>query len=138
MLREHIDQLLPHADQILIMDAGKITVSGSYNEILSKEPNIVSEAQKETSDLPLVTIERSNSRLTIVEKKVHTDISVQTVDDKKTIRVKHQGNWPVYKYYFRSAGYGLLVSFLAFTVIEAFCTSFQGLLRLIPIDQKES
>lgn len=120
------------------MDAGKITVSGSYNEMLCKEPKIVSEAQKETSDLPLVTVKRSNSSLNIVEKKVHTGISVQTVDDKKTIRVKHQGNWPVYKYYFRSAGYGLLVSFLAFTVIEAFCTSFQGLLCLIPIVQKKS
>ncbi|KAJ5533778.1 ABC transporter integral membrane type 1 [Penicillium freii] len=120
-------QLLPHADQILIMDEGKITVLGSYNEMLSKEPKIVSEAQKEISDLPLATVERSNSGLTIVEKKVHTGMTVQTVNDKKAIRVKHQGNWPVYKYYFRSAGYGLLVSFLAFTVIEAFCTSFQAL-----------
>lgn len=120
------------------MNEGKITVSGSYDEMLSKEPKIVSEAQKEISDLPLPTVERSNSGLTIVEKKVHTGMTVQTVNDKKAIRVKHQGNWPVYKYYFRSAGYGLLVSFLTFTVIEAFCTSFQGLLCLIPIDQKKS
>lgn len=138
MLREHIDQLLPHADQVLIIDGGKITASGSYNEMLSKEPKIAPEAQKETSDLPPAMVERSNSGLAIVEKKVHSSISTQTVNVKKTIRVKHQGNWPVYKYYFRSAGYGFLVSFLVFTVIEAFCTSFQGLLNSTPIDSKKS
>ena len=121
-----------------MMDEGKITVSGSYNEMLSKEPKIVSDAQMGASDIPLETVERSNYDLAVVKRKVHTGMSVQTVDDQKTIRVKHQGNWPVYKYYFWSAGYGLLVSFLAFTVIEAFCTSFQGLLCLIPIDQKKN
>ncbi|CAG8907277.1 unnamed protein product [Penicillium egyptiacum] len=118
-------QLLPHADQILMMDEGKITASGSYNEMLSKEPKIVSEVQKSTLDLPLET-ERSNSGLTVVGKK-ETSIAVDTLDNEKTIRVKHQRNWPVYTYYFRSAGYGLLVSFLAFTIIESFCSSFQAL-----------
>ncbi|OQE25971.1 hypothetical protein PENFLA_c007G05320 [Penicillium flavigenum] len=118
-------QLLPHADQILMMDEGKITASGSYNEMLSKESKIGLEAQKSTSDLPLEMVERSN--LTVVEKRDHTSIAVETADDKKTIRVKHQENWPVYTYYFRSAGYSILVSFLAFTVIESFCSSFQAL-----------
>ncbi|KAJ5959013.1 ABC transporter integral membrane type 1 [Penicillium vulpinum] len=120
-------QLLVHADQILMMDEGKVTASGSYNEMLSKEPNIVSKLQKPTSDPLLATAEISNSGLAVVPKKAHTRISVETTDDKNIIHVKRQGNWPVYKYYFRSAGYGLLVSFLAFTVVEAFCTSFQAL-----------
>ncbi|KAJ6186285.1 ABC transporter transmembrane domain type 1 [Penicillium mononematosum] len=126
VLREHIDQLLPHADQILMMDEGKITASGSYNEMLSKEPKIGLEVQKSTSD-PLEMVERPNSGLTVVEKRDHTSIAVETADDKKTIRVKPQGNWPVYTYYFRSAGYSILVSFLAFSVIESFCSNFQTL-----------
>ncbi|KAJ5518656.1 ABC transporter integral membrane type 1 [Penicillium expansum] len=120
-------QLLPHANQILMMNEGKITASGSYNEMLSKEPKIVSEVHKPTSGLPLATVEISNSGLTVVEKKDQTSTDVQSADDKETFHVKHQGNWLVYKYYFRSAGYGLLVSFLACTILEAFCTSFQTL-----------
>lgn len=120
------------------MNEGKITASGSYNEMLSKEPKIVSEVHKPTSGLPLATVEISNSGLTVVEKKDQTSTDVQSAHDKETVHVKHQGNWPVYKYYFRSAGYGLLVSFLACTILEAFCTSFQSLFRLIPIDQKKS
>ncbi|KGO43779.1 ABC transporter, integral membrane type 1 [Penicillium expansum] len=120
-------QLLPHADQILMMNEGKITASGSYNEMLSNEPKIVLEVHKPTSGLPLATVEISNSGLTVVEKKDQTSTDVQSADDKETVNVKHQGNWPVYKYYSRSAGYGLLVSFLACTILEAFCTSFQTL-----------
>ena len=52
---------------------------------------------------------------------------MQTADSKEAITVKQDRNWAVYTYYFRSAGYGILVSFLAFTIIEAFCSSFQSL-----------
>ncbi|CAI7640695.1 unnamed protein product [Penicillium glandicola] len=63
------DQLLLHVDQILMMEEGKITASGSYNEILSEEPNIASNSQKRTSDVSLATAERSNSGLAVVKKK---------------------------------------------------------------------
>ncbi|KAJ5383264.1 ABC transporter integral membrane type 1 [Penicillium concentricum] len=119
-------QLLPHADEIVMMDEGKITALGSYNEMLSKG-NIDPEIQNPTAGSPLAMVDKSNSHLTVVENKDPPSISVQTADDGKTIRVKHRQNWSVYRYYFRSAGYGLLVSFLAFTIIEAFCSSFQTL-----------
>ncbi|KAJ5876483.1 ABC transporter transmembrane domain type 1 [Penicillium soppii] len=105
-------------DEIVIMDARKITASGSYSEIQSRKP---------AANPPLATVEKSNFRLTVVENKDHTSSAVQTAEDKKAMRVKWNGNWPVYTYYFRSAGYGILVSFLAFTIIEAFCSSFQTL-----------
>ncbi|KAJ5748022.1 ABC transporter transmembrane domain type 1 [Penicillium nucicola] len=114
-------------DEIVIMDERKITASGSYSEIQSRKPGIVSMVQKPVANPPLETVEKSNFRLTVVENKDHTSNSVQTVDDKKAMRVKWNGNWPVYTYYFRSAGYGILVSFVAFTIIEAFCSSFQTL-----------
>jgi ATP-binding cassette subfamily C (CFTR/MRP) protein 1 len=83
--------------------------------------------RKPAANPPLATVEKSNFRLTVVENKDHTSSAVQTAEDKKAMRVKWNGNWPVYTYYFRSAGYGILVSFLAFTIIEAFCSSFQSL-----------
>lgn len=126
-LRELIDQLLLHADEIVTMDDKKITASGSYSEIQSRKPGIVAKVQKPAANAPLATVEKSNFRLTVVENKDHTSNAVQTADNKKAMRVKRNGNWPVYTYYFRSAGYGILVSFLAFTIIEAFCSSFQSL-----------
>ncbi|KAJ5827545.1 ABC transporter transmembrane domain type 1 [Penicillium robsamsonii] len=121
------DQLLLHADTIVTMNERKITDSGSYSEIQSRKPGIVSKVQKPAANPPLVTVEKSNFHLTVVENKDHTSDAVQTADNKKAMRVKRNGNWRVYTYYFRSAGYGILVSFLAFTIIEAFCSSFQTL-----------
>ncbi|KAJ5205337.1 ABC transporter transmembrane domain type 1 [Penicillium cf. griseofulvum] len=121
------DQLLLYADEIVTMDERKITASGSYSEIQSRKPGIVSKVQKPAANPPLATVEKSNFRLTVVENKDHTSNAVQTARNKKAMRVKRNGNWPVYTYYFRSAGYGILVSFLAFTIIEAFCSSFQTL-----------
>jgi hypothetical protein len=116
------------------MDEGKITAAGSYGEILSKEPKISSGVQHPTAEPPLAMAEKSNSHLTVVEDKDSLNTFVEIANDEKTILVGHPQNWSVYTYYFRSAGYGLLVSFLVFIIIEAFCTSFQSQFCLVLID----
>ncbi|KAL6239854.1 P-loop containing nucleoside triphosphate hydrolase protein [Aspergillus navahoensis] len=123
-------EMLPLADKIMVMQDGEIIASGSYNETISRDRQIAAEVQKVERNVSLAPIIEEAKRCpTSVEKKQDSKIEVQIADDESTTPIKHQGPGPasVYKYYVRSAGYGLVLAFLAFTLIEAFCNSFQTL-----------
>jgi surface antigen len=108
------------------MEEGKVTASGSYNAIVSKTRQYFSKGLKAVEDTSLSTAERSVLFPSLVQNKDRTNINMKAADDENTIN-RQKGTWSVYTYYFRSAGYGLLGLFLAFTIIEAFCSSFQSL-----------
>jgi ABC-type proline/glycine betaine transport system ATPase subunit len=121
--------MLPLADKIMLMQDGKIIAIGSYNEIISRDPHIAVKVQKVERSVPLEPIiEVSKCYPGPVEMKQESKIEVQIGDNESTTGIKQQEPGPgsVYKYYIRSAGSGLVVAFLAFTLIEAFCNSFQS------------
>ncbi|KAL4768167.1 putative multidrug resistance-associated protein [Aspergillus nidulans var. acristatus] len=123
-------EMLPLADKIMLMQDGKIIAIGSYNEIISRDPHIAVKVQKVERSVPLEPIiEVSKCYPGPVEMKQESKIEVQIGDNESTTGIKQQEPGPgsVYKYYIRSAGSGLVVAFLAFTLIEAFCNSFQTL-----------
>ncbi|KAJ6043571.1 uncharacterized protein N7446_001769 [Penicillium canescens] len=120
------DELLCHADEVVVMEEGKVTASGSYHAILSKTRQYFSKGLKAVEDTSLSTGGNSLLFPSLVQNKDRTNINMETADDENTIN-RQKGTWSVYTYYFRSAGYGLLGLFLAFTIIEAFCSSFQAL-----------
>ncbi|KAJ5997608.1 hypothetical protein N7522_009268 [Penicillium canescens] len=120
------DELLCHADEVVVMEEGKVTASGSYHAILSKTRQYFSKGLKAVEDTSLSTGGNPLLFPSLVQNKDRTNINMETADDENTIN-RQKGTWSVYTYYFRSAGYGLLGLFLAFTIIEAFCSSFQAL-----------
>jgi hypothetical protein len=109
-----------------MLEEGKVTASGSYHAILFKTRQFFSKGLEAVEDTSLSTGESSVLFPSLVQNKDRTNSNMRTADDDDTIN-RQKGTWSVYTYYFRSAGYGLLVLFLAFTIIEAFCSSFQGL-----------
>lgn len=108
------------------MEEGMVTASGPYHAILSKTRQYFSKGLKAAEDSLLATGENSVLGPSHVQNKDRTNITMKTADDENSIN-RHKVAWSVYTYYFRSAGYGLLCLFLAFTIIEAFCSSFQSL-----------
>ncbi|RDW81522.1 Cyclic peptide transporter [Aspergillus mulundensis] len=123
-------EMLPLADQIVMMQDGAVIASGSYNEIIARDRQVVANIHEPEKNVPLApTTEKAGYYPTYIEKKQESEIHVQISEDGSPTRTKHQGPRPrpVYKYYVRSAGYGLVAAFLAFTFIEAFCNSFQTL-----------
>ncbi|KAL4939785.1 hypothetical protein BDV06DRAFT_230810 [Aspergillus oleicola] len=121
-------ELLPLADAIVMMDQGEVVASGSYDEIISKSPQVSTQGQKvDGYATPATSIGDKNHHPTYPEKKEYPKPEASTAVDKCSIHIARQGTWCVYKYYARSAGYGLVVAFLALTFIEAFCNSFQAL-----------
>ncbi|KAL4908813.1 hypothetical protein BDW74DRAFT_187329 [Aspergillus multicolor] len=123
-------EMLPLADHIIMMQDGAVIAAGSYNEISGIDPQVVANAHTGERHLPVVPVlDKAEYDHCGVEKKQEEEIEVQIVDEESTTITKHPGTGSrsVYKYYIRSAGYSLVVVFLALTFIEAFCTSFQTL-----------
>jgi ATP-binding cassette, subfamily C (CFTR/MRP), member 1 len=116
--------MLPYADEIIVLDQGRVTAIGSYEEIITQKPEIASKLQTAGEDShPESPI--SELPLALEEEKAHVDNRNPT-DRGKEDHTRQQGSWSVYRYYFQSAGYTLLFFFLASATIECFCTSFQS------------
>lgn len=115
--------MLPYADEIIVLDQGRVTAIGSYEEIITQKPEIASKLQTAREDSHLGS-PISELPLALKEEKAHMDNRNQT--DETDDHTRQQGSWSVYRYYFQSAGYTLLYFFLASATIECFCTSFQS------------
>ncbi|EED22270.1 ATP-binding cassette transporter, putative [Talaromyces stipitatus ATCC 10500] len=118
-------QMLPYADGIIVLDQGEVAAMGSYDEIIIQKPEIALKLQTDGED-SFQHGGPSELSLTSNERNAHID-EIEPTDNKKDDHSRQQGSWSVYGYYFDSAGYTLLLFFLAFATIEAFCTSFQTL-----------
>ncbi|KAL3702602.1 hypothetical protein TMatcc_011278 [Talaromyces marneffei ATCC 18224] len=117
--------LLPYANEIIVLDQGKVTAMGSYNEIIIQKPEIALRLQTNGED-GFQCRGLSELSLTSTERNAEID-EIEPTDNERNDHSRQQGSWSVYGYYFRSAGYILLLFFLGFATIEAFCTNFQTL-----------
>jgi ABC-type multidrug transport system ATPase subunit len=114
--------MLPYADEIIVLDQGKVTAIGSYDEIITQKPEIAVKLETNVGPQPS---KASDFTPAVNEEKAQID-GIQPTDIAKDDHSRQQGSWSVYGYYFQSAGYTLLFFFLAFAAIECFCTSFQS------------
>ena len=116
--------MLPYADEIIVLDQGEVIAIGSYDEIIEKKPEIAMKLQPLEKD---TLKHREDSKLSLRSNERKTELEeVESADSKKHQHYRQQGSWSVYGYYFKSAGFSLLLFFLIFATIEAFCTSFQS------------
>lgn len=104
--------------------SGKVTAMGSYNEIIIQKPEIALRLQTNGED-GFQCRGLSELSLTSTERNAEID-EIEPTDNERNDHSRQQGSWSVYGYYFRSAGYILLLFFLGFATIEAFCTNFQS------------
>jgi hypothetical protein len=127
--------MLPYADEIIVLDQGKVTAIGSYEEIIKGKPEIASKLQTSVEDSHLES--PISGVPPVLSEKAHPG-HIQPTDNQEDDHTRQQGSWSVYGYYFQSAGYTLLLCFLASATIECFCTSFQSWLtsRLFVLDSK--
>lgn len=116
--------MLPYADKIIVLDQGKVTAIGLYDEIITQKPEIASKLQK-AGDYTSQPSETSELSLALKEEKALTN-KINPTENEKDDHTRQQGSWSVYRYYFQSASYTLLFFFLAAATIECFCTSFQS------------
>lgn len=116
--------MLPYADEIIVLDQGRVTAIGSYEEIIARKPDIASKLQTAREDSHLES-PTSELPLALKEEKALIENRNQT-DNETDDHTRQQGSWSVYRYYFQSAGYTLLFFFLVSATIECFCTSFQS------------
>ncbi|KAJ5727128.1 multidrug resistance-associated protein [Penicillium malachiteum] len=137
-------QLLSQADNVILLDAGKIEFQGQYSDL---PPNFMVEAVSDSEAILPVNEDPSQSmvaagvyqnaslRAEKSEELVHIpDMQIEktlTDDDSDLDSVsddsRRKGTWSVYQLYCRSAGYLLCITFVIFLGINALTTNFPTL-----------
>ncbi|KAH8892336.1 ABC transporter [Thozetella sp. PMI_491] len=123
VLATHNATLVPFADSLVVFQNGRIIERGSYDELrngdgyvarLAVKSSDVAEGAANTSaagpDVPVTPGADS-----VTDTELALDLSDPT---------RQNGNWSVYKYYAKSAGYTAVFSFAAAMVVGAFCHEF--------------
>ncbi|KAJ5626822.1 ATP-binding cassette transporter [Penicillium herquei] len=130
LLATHTEPLLQYADEIIVLQDGRILDTGSYEAITRREPDISAKALTNTLQAILshdgVVAERENENHD--EKKApNTALPPSSSAPEATDHTKRNGTWSVYKYYYDSAGFIPFAFFLFFTLVEAFFSNFPTL-----------
>ncbi|KAJ5737499.1 uncharacterized protein N7483_002624 [Penicillium malachiteum] len=125
LLVTHTEPLLQHADEIIVLEDGRIVDTGSYEAIIRRKPDISTKALTNTNqvreDGVFQVAERENENQ---KRAPNTAPPASPSTPKTTDHTKRNGAWSVYKYYYDSAGFTPFAFFLFFTLIEAFCSNF--------------
>ncbi|KAJ6007677.1 hypothetical protein N7540_011653 [Penicillium herquei] len=130
LLVTHTEHLLQYADEIIVLEDGRIVDTGSYEAIIRQEPDIsanlktLTNTNQVTEDDVFQVSEQENEN----EKKAPSTVPPSSSSTPEaTDYTKRNGTWSVYKYYYDSAGFTPFAFFLFFTVVEAFCSNFTTL-----------
>jgi ABC-type multidrug transport system ATPase subunit len=122
ILATHNHRLLPHADQIVVLENGTVRKIGSFEEI---EPELPQDHHSSDSD------DSSNQEVTATTKAAHLSTleSVLSNVDGESLELdnaRRDGKWSVYSYYFKSAGSTLMISLVAAIFICGFTDRFSS------------
>ncbi|KAL1981835.1 hypothetical protein VTN96DRAFT_2080 [Rasamsonia emersonii] len=123
ILATHTLRMLPYADEIIVLDNGRIADTGSYEEIFTRMPEIAAKSLTAEDDAP------SSVEESAVDKKVdnpQTNVAEEAVS-KDVDHLRRDGTWAVYAYYCRSAGYITVILFALSAAVCAFCSNFSTL-----------
>ncbi|KAJ6013292.1 ABC transporter FUM19 [Penicillium herquei] len=144
VLATHSRQLLSQADNVILLDAGKIQFQGQYSDLPSNfDLETVSDFETilpvnediDQSTGSASVHQNASLRAEKSEELVHIpdmqidenfidgDSELDTANDDS----RRKGAWSVYQYYCRSAGYVLCITFVVFLGINALTTNFPTL-----------
>ncbi|OKO90619.1 Multidrug resistance-associated protein 1 [Penicillium subrubescens] len=120
IIATHNHRLLPHADRIVVLENGTVRKIGSFEEIESELPQDHHSSDSDDS---------SNQEVITPTKQAHSSTleSVLSNVDGESLELdnaRRDGKWSVYSYYFKSAGWTLMISLVAAIFICGFTDRF--------------
>ncbi|KAJ5949963.1 ATP-binding cassette transporter [Penicillium verhagenii] len=122
LLATHTEPLLQFADEIIVLENGRVIDTGSYESIIRRGPDISARAWTNASGI--VEEDASTEQESKDKKEPNTAPSASPSTSGAADHNKRNGSWSVYKYYYESAGFTPFAVFISFTLAEAFCSNF--------------
>ncbi|KAH8689094.1 putative multidrug resistance-associated protein [Talaromyces proteolyticus] len=124
ILATHNLNLLPYADEIIVLNDGKIADHGSYRDISARNPEIIADSTF-----------KEEKNITSPSEDVIIDASVAQVQRqanngqdgrlKETVDVlRRDGVWAVYKYYVQRAGPYVCAVYFGVVIAQAFTAQY--------------
>lgn len=101
---------------MVVLNDGEVTSQGPYKQVLTESSNIVTKADTEREDV--------SSEADVAVDEPVKPAHLQTSLDSEEGRLRQNGSWSVYKYYFERAGWAVISLFILSSFTEAFCSGF--------------
>ncbi|KAK2728510.1 multidrug resistance-associated [Colletotrichum kahawae] len=111
ILATHTRHLLRFADEVIVLENGGILSQGPY-----ESDDIV------TTSVP--ADDSTSEQDAVPSSDVENEGKVVVSDNEEADRLRQNGSWLVYKYYFGQGGWIAFSLFVASTITESFCAGF--------------
>ncbi|KAL7658031.1 hypothetical protein ACMYSQ_004173 [Aspergillus niger] len=122
LLATHTEHLFQYADEIVILEGGRIVQNGSSEKVMQlHKPASVHRSLASTDE-----IAGHMASATEEDNELNNDTVKALVSDSPS-PLRREGTWSVYKYYYQSAGFIPFATCLAFIVVEAVSGDFKTL-----------
>ncbi|KAK1478926.1 ABC transporter [Colletotrichum abscissum] len=121
ILATHTSALIRHADELIVLANGEVLSQGPYEQVVASSPELITKSRLEDDN----NLQRGEESEQAEEAVKPTQI--QRTLDAEEDRLRQNGSWSVYKYYFERAGWVVVGSFVFATFTEAFCSGFTNI-----------
>ncbi|PWY82697.1 ATP-binding cassette transporter [Aspergillus eucalypticola CBS 122712] len=121
LLATHTELLLQYADEIVVLEGGRIVKNGSFKNVMQLQ-NAASADRSPVSTVDIPEHEESTTQ----ENEANYTAATPLVPDSPS-PLRREGTWSVYRYYYQSAGFVPFATCLAFVVVEATSGDFKTL-----------
>ncbi|KAI8238519.1 ABC transporter atnG [Colletotrichum sp. SAR 10_96] len=111
--------LLRFADEVIVLESGIILSQGLYERVLATSADVVT-----TSAPADDSADSISEQDTVPSPNVEKEGKVIVSDNNEADRLRQNGSWLVYKYYFEQGGWVAFSLFVASTITESFCAGF--------------
>ncbi|KAJ5006509.1 ABC transporter atnG [Colletotrichum sp. SAR 10_66] len=119
ILATHTRHLLRFADEVVVLESGGILSQGLYERVLATSADVVT-----TSAPADDSADSISEQDTVPSPNVEKEGKVVVFDNNEADRLRQNGSWLVYKYYFEQGGWVAFSLFVASTITESFCAGF--------------
>ncbi|KAI8257071.1 ABC transporter atnG [Colletotrichum sp. SAR 10_77] len=119
ILATHTRHLLRFADEVVVLENGGILSQGPYKKVLATSADVVT-----TSAPADDSADSISEQDTVPSPNVEKEGKVVVSDNNEADRLRQNGSWLVYKYYFEQGGWVAFSLFVASTITESFCAGF--------------
>ncbi|KAF4849717.1 ABC transporter atnG [Colletotrichum siamense] len=119
ILATHTRHLLRFADEVVVVENGQILSQGPYEKVLATSTDVVT-----TSAPADDSADSISEQDTVPSPNVEKEGKVVVSDNNEADRLRQNGSWLVYKYYFEQGGWVAFGLFVASTITESFCAGF--------------
>ncbi|KAF4814325.1 ABC transporter atnG [Colletotrichum tropicale] len=120
ILATHTRHLLRFADEVVVLENGGILSQGPFENVLATSADVVTTSAPPADD----SADSISEQDTVPSPNVEKQGKVVVSDNNEADRLRQNGSWLVYKYYFEQGGWVAFSLFVASTITESFCAGF--------------